>query len=87
MYQVLTSEKFVYIFSKSKMLIKTLFQIKGYYGEQQRTLWWPSIMSCVPSIVSILWELKLSSVSTMNHLIDLGVCALAGCTKFYNLTK
>ena len=27
--QVLTSEKVVYIFSKSKLLIKTLFQIKG----------------------------------------------------------
>ena len=29
LYQVLTSEKVVYIFSKSKLLIKTLFQIKG----------------------------------------------------------
>ena len=27
--QVLTSEKVVYIFTKSKLLIKTLFQIKG----------------------------------------------------------
>ena len=25
-------------------------------------------------------ELKLSTVSTMNHLIEFGVCALAGCT-------
>ena len=39
-------------------------------------------MSCVPSIVNTLLELKLSSVSTMNHLIDLGVCALAGCKNF-----
>ena len=39
-------------------------------------------MLCVPSIVNILRELKLSSVSTINHLIDLGVCALAGCTDF-----
>ena len=29
LYQVLTSEKVDYIFSKSKLLIKTLFQIKG----------------------------------------------------------
>ena len=29
LYQVLTSEKVVYIFSKSKLPIKTLFQIKG----------------------------------------------------------
>ena len=33
-------------------------------------------------IVRKLRELKLSSVSTMNHLIDLGACALAGCTHF-----
>ena len=39
-------------------------------------------MSCVPSIVNILLELKLCSASTMNHLIDLGVCALVGCTNF-----
>ena len=39
-------------------------------------------MSYVPSIVNILEELKLSSVSTINHLIDLGVCALSGCTNF-----
>ena len=29
LYQVLTSEKVDYIYSKSKLLIKTLFQIKG----------------------------------------------------------
>ena len=29
LYQVLTSEKDEYIFSKSKLLIKTLFQIMG----------------------------------------------------------
>ena len=29
LYQVLTSEKVVYILEKSKLLIKTLFQIKG----------------------------------------------------------
>ena len=39
-------------------------------------------MSCVPSIVSILLALKLSSVSTINHLINLGVCAVADCTNF-----
>ena len=39
-------------------------------------------MSCVPSFVNILWELKLSSVSTMNHLIGLGVCALVCYTNF-----
>ena len=82
LYQELPSEKVVYIFSKSKLLIKTLSQIKGLLGEQQRTLCWSFIMSCVPSIVSILWELKLSSVSTINHLIDLGVCAVADCTNF-----
>ena len=27
-------------------------------------------------------NLKLSSVSTMNHLIDFGVCAIEGCTIF-----
>ena len=32
--------------------------------------------------MKILQELKLLSVSTMNHLIDLGVCALSGCTSF-----
>ena len=32
--------------------------------------------------MKILLELKLSSASTMNHLIDFGVCALAGCTHF-----
>ena len=32
--------------------------------------------------VNILWELKLSSVSTMNHLVDFGVGALAGCIIF-----
>ena len=32
--------------------------------------------------MKILKELKLSSVSTMKHLIDFGVCALAGCTSF-----
>ena len=32
--------------------------------------------------MKILKELKLSSVSTMNHLIDIGVSALAGCTFF-----
>ena len=31
--------------------------------------------------MKILLDLKLSSVSTMNHLIDFGVLALAGCTK------
>ena len=30
--------------------------------------------------MKILGKLKLSSVSTMNHVIDFGVCALAGCT-------
>ena len=42
------------------------------------------------SIVKILKELKLSSVSTMNHLMDFGVYALAGCTNFillYNYLK
>ena len=29
LHQVLTSEKVVYIFSKSKLFIKTLFQING----------------------------------------------------------
>ena len=28
------------------------------------------------------YQLKLSSVSTMNHLIDFAVCALAGCTNY-----
>ena len=32
--------------------------------------------------MKILLELKLSSVSTMNHLIDVGVCALAVRTNF-----
>ena len=32
--------------------------------------------------MKILSELKLLSVSTMNHLIDFGVCVLAGCTNF-----
>ena len=54
LYQVLTSEKVDYIFRISKLLVKTLFQIKGKQGEQQRTPWWSSIMSCVPSIVNIL---------------------------------
>ena len=33
-------------------------------------------------------RLKLSSESTMNHLIDFGVCALVGCTNyiFYIIT-
>ena len=39
-------------------------------------------MSCIWSIVKILEELKLSSASTINHLIDFGVCALVGCTNF-----
>ena len=39
-------------------------------------------MACIRSIVKILKELKLSSVSTINHLIDFGVCALVGCTIF-----
>ena len=32
--------------------------------------------------MKILKELKLSSVSTMTHLIDFGGCALASCTHF-----
>ena len=39
-------------------------------------------MSCIRCIVKILKELKLSSVSAMNHLIDFGVCALVGCTNY-----
>ena len=39
-------------------------------------------MSCIRSSVKILSELKLSSVSTMNHLIEFGVCALVGCTNY-----
>ena len=41
---------------------------------------WESIKSCIRCIVKLLEELKLSSVSTMNLLIDFGVCALVGCT-------
>ena len=40
--------------------------------------------------MKILLELKLWSVSTMNHVIDFGVCALAGYTSFiilYNYFK
>ena len=33
-------------------------------------------------IVNILWELKLSSVSMVNRVIDFGVCALAGWMDF-----
>ena len=32
--------------------------------------------------MEILEELKLSCVSTIIHLIDIGVCALTGGTKF-----
>ena len=32
--------------------------------------------------MKILKELNLLSVSIINHLIDFGVCALAGCTNF-----
>ena len=38
--------------------------------------------SCIRCIVKILEELKLSSVSTMNHLIDSGVRAQVGCTNY-----
>ena len=65
LHQVLTSEKFDYIFSKSKLLIKTLFQIKGLSGEQQRTLWLSSIMSCVPSIVDRL--LTFPNLNTVSN--------------------
>ena len=37
--------------------------------------------------MEILLELMLSSVSTMNHLIDFGVCALTDCTHFNILRK
>ena len=37
--------------------------------------------------MKILQELKLSSISTMDHLIDFGVCALAGRTNFKNLNN
>ena len=33
-----------------------------------------------------LLELKIKSVSTMNHLIDFGVCALVGCTNYIIFT-
>ena len=54
LYLVLTSKKVDHIYSKSKLLIKTLFRTMGQKGEQQRKLWWESIKPCIRCIVKIL---------------------------------
>ena len=38
-------------------------------------------------MMNILWDLKLSSVATMNHLNEFGVCELAPCTNSISLHK
>ena len=80
-YQVLTSKK-LNIFLANKVAYQSSI---SNYGIIRRT-----VKKTVVVIYKAMYtehcentlKLNISSVSTMNHLIDCGLCALAGCTHF-----
>ena len=81
LYQVLTSKKLILLLANQSCLSKLYFELWDN-KESSKGNWVLIYKIMYTEHCENTSKIELSSVSTKNHLIDFGVCALAGCTNF-----